>query len=320
MTIVDCAVYEGGQRSDCALEGVEEARQRDGAFVWMALHEPTREEFDTVSGEFGLHELAVEDAIKAYQRPKLERYGDVTFLVVKTARYVEPDDIELGEILLFIGDGFIVSVRHGEASPTANVRAKLEEHPDFLSYGPMAVVYSILDDVVDGYAPVMGALDRDIEEVEQEVFADDRRNPAKRIYELKREAIEFARAVTPLIEPVERMTTGRTRIPDELETYFRDVLDHLIRLSQHIEASRELLTNILQANLSQVAVRQNEDMRRISAWVAIVAVPTMIAGIYGMNFDDMPELRWSLGYPAVLALMLVICFGLWRYFKRVGWL
>jgi magnesium transporter len=320
MTIVDCAVYEHGERANIPLESVHEACHRDGAFVWMSLYEPTREEFDSVSGEFGLHELAVEDAIKAYQRPKLERYGDVAFLVVKTARYIEPDEIEFGEILLFIGDGFVLSVRHGEAVPTAGIRSKLEERPEFLSYGPMAVVYAILDEVVDAYAPVMDALDRDMEEVEQEVFAGDRRNPAQRIYELKREAIEFARAVTPLVEPIERLTTGTTRVPAGLETYFRDVLDHLLRLSQHVEASRDLLTSVLQANLSQVAVRQNEDMRRISAWVAIVAVPTMIAGIYGMNFDDMPELRWSLGYPAVLLTMLVICTGLWRYFKRVGWL
>ena len=318
--IVDCAVYEAGKRSDVALEGVQEACHRDGAFVWMSLHEPTREEFDAVSGEFGLHELAVEDAIKAYQRPKLERYGDVTLLVLKTARYIEPDEIDFGEILLFIGGSFILSVRHGEAVPTAAIRAKLETRPEFLSFGPMAVVYAVLDEVVDAYAPVMDALDRDIEEVEQAVFALDRQNPAQRIYELKREAIDFARAVTPLVEPVERMTTGTTRVPDELTTYFRDVLDHLIRLSQHIEASRDILTSVLQANLAQVGVRQNEDVRKISAWVAIIAVPTMIAGIYGMNFEHMPELKWEAGYPLVIGAMVVICFSLWRYFKRVGWL
>lgn len=319
MTIVDCAVYQAGERSDVSLDHAKEARLRDGAFVWIGLYEPSREELEAVASEFELHELAVEDAIKAYQRPKLERYGDVTFLVVKTARYVEPDEIEFGEILLFIGDTFVVSVRHGEFH-LHDVRLKMEHRPDLLSSGPMAVVYAILDSVVDAYAPVMDALDRDIEEVEQEVFAGDRRNPAQRIYELKREAIDFARAVTPLVEPLERMCTGTTRVPDELGTYFRDVVDHLIRLSQHIEASRELLTNVLQANLAQVGVRQNEDMRKISAWVAILATPTAIAGIYGMNFDHMPELRWELGYPGVLTLMALICFALWRYFKRVGWL
>jgi magnesium transporter len=318
--IVDCAVYESGERSDIALEGAQEACLRDGAFVWIGLHEPTHEEFAAVSGEFDLHELAVEDAIKAHQRPKLERYGEVDFLVLKTARYVEPDQIEFGEILLFIGEGFVVSVRHGEGVPLAGVRAKVEERSDLLRCGPLAVVHGILDEVVDAYAPVMDALDRDIEEVEEEVFSEDRRNPAQRIYELKREAIEFARAVTPLVDPIERMTTGRTRVPEGLETYFRDVLDHLIRLSQHVEASRDLLNSVLQANLAQVGVRQNEDMRKISAWVAIIAVPTMIAGIYGMNFEHMPELETEWGYPVVLVVMATICFGLWRYFKRVGWL
>ena len=320
MTIVDCAVYEQGERSDIALDGANDARLRDGAFVWIGLHEPTAEEFEAVSGEFALHELAVEDAIKAHQRPKLERYGDVSFLVLKTARYVEPDEVEFGEILLFVADDFVVSVRHGEAVPLAGVRAKAERRPDLLRYGPMAVVHAILDEVVDAYAPVMDALERDIEELEREVFSGERRNPARRIYELKRVAIEFGRAVTPLVEPIERISTGTTRVPDELGTYFRDVLDHVIRLSQHIEALREVLTSVLQANLAQVGVRQNEDMRKISAWVAIIAVPTMLAGIYGMNFEHMPELRWEAGYPLVIGVMLVICFGLWRYFKRVGWL
>jgi magnesium transporter len=320
MTIVDCAVYEQGERSDVSLDHAHEAYLRDGAFVWIGLHEPTPDEFAAVTKEFNLHELAVEDAIKAHQRPKLERFDDVSFLVLKTAKYVEPDEVEFGEILLFIADDFVVSVRHGEAVPLHGVRVKLEHKPELLRCGPMAVVYAILDEVVDGYAPVMDALDRDVDEVEQEVFAGDRTNPARRIYELKREAIEFARAVTPLVEPIERMTTGTTRVPEGLSTYFRDVLDHLIRLSQRIEGLRELLTNVLQANLAQVGVRQNEDMRKISAWVAILAVPTMLAGIYGMNFDHMPELRWELGYPGVLALMLILCFSLWRYFKKVGWL
>ncbi|HYH58873.1 MAG TPA: magnesium/cobalt transporter CorA [Thermoleophilaceae bacterium] len=318
--IVDCAVYEAGTRADIALAGAQEACLREDAFVWIGLHEPTPEEFDAVSSEFDLHELAVEDAIKAHQRPKLERYDDVGFLVLKTAWYVEPDSIEFGEILLFVGASFVISVRHGAGVPLGGVRAKAESRADLLRCGPMAVVHAILDEVVDAYAPVIEALDRDIEEVEREVFSDERGNPAQRIYELKRETIEFARAVTPLVEPVERMLSGRTRVPEALETYFRDVLDHLIRLSQHVEASREVLTSVLQANLAQVGVRQNEDMRKISAWVAIVAVPTMIAGIYGMNFDHMPELEWELGYPGVLASMALICFGLWRYFKRVGWL
>jgi magnesium transporter len=318
--IVDCAVYDQGRRSGIELDGAQQACSRDGVFAWIGLYEPTQEEFDAVSSEFELHELAVEDAIKAHQRPKLERYGDVRFLVLKTARYVEPDQIEFGEILLFIAESFVISVRHGEAVPLSGVRAKIEGRPDLLECGPMAVVHGIIDEVVDGYAPVMQALERDIEEVEGEVFSDDRANPAQRIYELKREAIEFARAVTPLVEPVERMTTGLTRVPEALETYFRDVLDHLIRISGQVEASRDVLNAVLQANLAQVGVRQNEDVRKISAWVAIIAVPTMIAGVYGMNFDHMPELEWQAGYPLVIGVMAAICLGLWRYFKRVGWL
>ncbi len=324
MTIVDCALYEDGERTDVSLDHAHEAYLRDGAFVWIGLHEPTPDELDAVTREFNLHELAVEDAIKAHQRPKLERYADVSFLVLKTARYVEPDEVEFGEILLFVADDFVVSVRHGEGVPLHGVRIKMEHRSELLKCGPMAVVYAILDEVVDAYAPVMDALERDIEEVEAQVFAVDRprstQRTAQRIYALKREAIDFARAVTPLVEPIERMTTGTTRVPEGLATYFRDVQDHLIRLSGRIEALRELLTSVLQANLAQVGVRQNEDMRKISAWVAILAVPTMLAGIYGMNFDDMPELRWQLGYPGVLALMLTLCFALWRYFKKVGWL
>ena len=320
MTIVDCAVYQGGKRAELELDRAHEACERDGAFVWIGLHEPTPEEFHAVAGEFELHELAVEDSIKAHQRPKLERYGEVSFLVLKTAWYVEPDEIEFGEINLFIGDNFVISVRHGAGVPLRDVRRKSEARPDLMAAGPLAVVHAIIDEVVDAYAPVMEALEHDIEEVEQEVFSDDRTNPARRIYELKRESIEFSRAVTPLVDPIERMTTGRTRVPDELGTYFRDVLDHLIRISQHVEGQREVLNSVLQANMAQVGVRQNEDMRKISAWVAIIAVPTMIAGIYGMNFEHMPELTWQYGYPLVVGMMLVACFSLWRYFKRVGWL
>jgi magnesium transporter len=320
MTIVDCAVYESGKRGELELDQAHEACERDDAFVWIGLHEPSHEEFDAVTREFNLHELAVEDAIKAHQRPKLERYDDVSFLVLKTAWYVEPDEIRFGEINLFIGTNFLVSVRHGEGVPLHDVRAKTEGRPDLMRCGPWSVVHAIVDQVVDAYAPVMDALDRDIEEVEQEVFSEDRNNPARRIYELKRESIEFARAVTPLLEPIERMMTGRTRVPEELDTYFRDVLDHLIRISSHVESQREVLNSVLQSNMAQVTVQQNSDMRKISAWVAILATPTMIAGVYGMNFEHMPELGWELGYPAVVAVMLTACFGLWRQFKKAGWL
>jgi magnesium transporter len=322
--IVDCAVYEDGRRraGDLPLEDAFEAGRDKNAFVWIGLHEPTAEEFESVRLEFGLHELAVEDAIKAHQRPKLEVYDDTLLVVLKPARYYdETEDIELGEILLFVGDGFIVSVRHGEATALAEVRRSVEADPERLRCGPDAVLHAIVDRVVDDYFPVVKALEEDVEEVEAEVFAADRTNPAERIFKLKREVLEFSRATVPLVEPLDLLSeAGLPQIDGSMSSYFRDVRDHIQRIVEQVEAHRELLTSILTANLTQVGVRQNEDMRKISAWVAIVAVPTMIAGIYGMNFDHMPELRWTFGYPLVVVVMLAICTLLYRRFRRSGWL
>jgi magnesium transporter len=324
MTIVDCAIYEHGQRRVGAanLEQAYQASRSGEAFVWIGLYEPTEEEFDSLKREFDLHELAVEDAIKAHQRPKLEVYDDTVFVVLKTARYVDPEEVvELGEILIFIGEGFIITVRHGEASSLHDVRLTLEKDRERLRRGPGSVLHAILDRVVDDYQPAVDGLAQDIEQVEAQVFSSERGNPAERIYKLKREVLEFSRAVSPLIDPVERLAAGKFGVVHpEIQTYFRDVTDHLLRVNEQIDSYRDLLTSILSANLTQVGVRQNEDMRRISAWVAIIAVPTAIAGIYGMNFDNMPELRWSFGYPLVIAVMLVICTGLYRYFRSSGWL
>jgi magnesium transporter len=323
--IVDCAVYEDGRRRDGALrlEDAFEAAHEDGAFVWIGLHEPGESELDSVAREFDLHELAVEDALKAHQRPKLEVYGHTLFLVLKPVRYHdEYDEIELGEILLFVGDGFIVSVRHGEASGLAEVRRAIESEPARLRHGPDAILHAIIDRVVDDYLPVAQALEEDIEEVEADVFSPDQRsNPAERIFKLKREVLEFSHAAIPLGEALDALTEGGLpQIDGSMASYFRDVHDHLTRIVEQIEGQRELLTNILTANLTQVGVRQNEDMRKISAWVAIVAVPTMIAGIYGMNFDFMPELHSPFGYPGALTLMVIACLLLYRRFRRVGWL
>ena len=322
--IVDCAVYEDGRRRNGSLsvEAAAGAAGRGDAFVWIGLHEPTPDEFDAVKREFDLHELAVEDAIKAHQRPKVEVYGQTLFVVLKTARYVDPKEvIELGEILIFLGDGFVITVRHGAASDLHDVRLRAEERPELLSCGPGAVLHAIVDRVVDDYGPAIEGLRQDIEEVEAEVFSSDRTNPAARIYKLVREVMGFVRAVAPLVEPMERLAKGQPEvIPPEVRAYVRDVADHLIRVRDQLQAMNELLASALQANLAQVTVRQNEDMRRISAWVAIIAFPTMLAGVYGMNFEHMPELRWELGYPAVLVLMVVVCTGLYRYFKHVGWL
>ena len=322
--IVDCAVYENGQRrgGELALEDAYEAGRDEGRFVWVGLQEPSAEEFDSVAREFDLHELAVEDAIHAHQRPKLEVYGESLFIVMKTARYDdEREEVDFGEILLFIGEGFIVSVRHGAASALADVRKEVERRRDQMRWGTGAVLHAIVDRVVDDYAPVIDGLDDDIHEVETAVFSPTRDNPAERIYKLSREVIEFHRAAAPLIEPLHRLAAGQSRfVHDDMRSYFRDVYDHLMRVVDAIHGQRELLASVLQANLTQVSVRQNDDMRRISAWVAIIAVPTMIAGIYGMNFEHMPELAWMYGYPAVLGVIAVACTSLYLYFRRAGWL
>jgi magnesium transporter len=322
--IVDCAVYREGRRvpGDFTPEGAFKASRCEDTFVWIGLHEPTQEEFEAVRVEFGLHELAIEDAVKAHQRPKLEKYGDSLLIVLKTARYVDKDEVvQTGEILLFLGEGFIVAVRHGEASGLKEVRRNLEHKPEFLAHGPSAVLYGIVDRVVDDYLPVVAGLEDDIDQVEAEVFSSNRTNPVERIYYLKREVLEFRRATAPLLVPLNQLAVQPIAVVrQEVREYFRDVYDHLLRVNEQVEAFRDLLTSILEANLTQMNIRQNEDMRRISAWVAIAVVPTMIAGIYGMNFDHMPELRSPLGYPLVLLGMLVICTGMYVFFRKRDWL
>lgn len=322
--IVDCAVYVDGKRASehLALADAAEASRGEGAFVWIGLHEPTEAEFDDVSREFNLHELAVEDAIKAHQRPKLEVYDDTLFVVLRSATYVDASEsVEFGEVMLFVGKDFVVTVRHGEMSPLSEARRRLEEAPELLECGPGAVLHAVVDKVVDDYAPVLRGLEVDIQQVEEEVFSEGEHNPAQRIYKLKREVLDFQRAVGPLVEPMELFARGRVGLVHaELTEYFRDVGDHVIRINEQVEHFRDLLTSVLEANLTQVSVRQNEDMRKISAWVAIAAVPTLLAGIYGMNFTYMPELDWRFGYPMALLLMAGICLGLWRAFRRSGWL
>jgi magnesium transporter len=321
--IVDMALYENGLRrpGEVDLEQMYEACRSPECFAWIGLFKPTEAEFDSVRREFDLHELAVEDAVKAHQRPKLEIYGDSLFLVLKSARYKEEtEEVELGETQIFVGEGFIITVRHGETK-LHDVRLGLEQRPDLLKLGQGAALYAIIDRVVDDYAPITEALEQDIRDVEAEVFSDSRTNPAERVYKLKREVLKLYGAFAPLVEPVDRLERGAFRfIPDELGPYFRDVKDHLIRFVRQVDGFRELLTSVLTANLTQISVRQNEDVRKISAWAAIIAVPTAIAGIYGMNFEHMPELGWTFGYPLVWLVILAACFLLYRNFKRVGWL
>jgi magnesium transporter len=320
--IVDCAIYEDGVRRDGKVELAHayDVRHQAGKFVWIGLYEPTEAEFDSLRREFELHPLAVEDAIHAHQRPKLEVYDDMVFLVLKTARYVDPTEvIELGEVLVFLGEDFLITVRHGEASSLTPVREALDADPSRLKHGPGSVLHAILDRIVDDYQPAIEGLETDIDEVEEQLFSGERVNPAERIYRLQREVLSFRKATAPLVDPIDKLARGHhAQIHPEIRDYFRDVNDHLMRARDQLDAMHALLSSSLQANLAQVSVRQNEDVRRISAWVAIIAVPTAIAGIYGMNFEDMPELRWSLGYPAVLLAMLIICTLLYRYFKKVG--
>jgi len=322
--IVDCSVYDSGVRREGTLpleEALEAARTPD-AFVWIGLLEPTEDEFDVVIKEFDLHPLAVEDAVHAHQRPKLDTYGRTVFIVLKPARYVDSEEIvTLSEIMLFLGDNFLITVRHGESPILGEVRQMMESNPSRLKWGPLRVLHAIVDRVVDDYALVVRSLNTDIDEIERQVFSDERKNHAQRIYRLKVEAVEFRQAVVGLEDPLEDLANGKvTDADDVLLEYFRDVHDHLLRVAQRVEAIDNLLSSALTANLAQLGVRQNEDMRRISAWVAIVAVPTMIAAVYGMNFQHMPELGWLLGYPFAISLMAVICVGLYVLFRRRGWL
>jgi len=321
--IVDCAVYEHGKRraGDLTLDQAGAACRSNEGFVWLGLVEPSAEELESIAREFHLHELAVEDAVKAQQRPKVELFGETLLVVVKTVTHPDPaHGIEVGELLVFVNADFIITVRHGDGE-LSSVRERVESQPERLAHGTGVVLYAILDHVVDGYGDVAQTIDGEIQAVEREVFSAERTNPAEQIYKLEREVLDLYRAVAPLLEAVDEIVEGRfDAIPKELHEYFRDVHDHLRRVTGRVNGFRELLSSALQANLTQVSVRQNEDMRKISAWVAIAAVPTMVAGIYGMNFDHMPELHWRYGYFTVLALIALVCFALYRRFKRVGWL
>lgn len=325
--IVDCAVYTDGERRPGKLEVMDalEAASEPGSFVWIGLYEPTEDEFDAVRTELGLHELAVEDAIAAHQRPKLEVYDGDLFVVLKTARYVDATEkVEYAEIQLFIGATYVVTVRHGEASALADVRAKLERDLDRVRCGPMAVLHAVVDRVVDDYAPVIVGLDNDMAEVEDEVFDSNRPrgvDPSQRIFKLKREVLDLHRNTEPLLDALSRLASGT--LPGtrrELTEYFRDVEDHLTRVVGSAATFRTLLSDALDANLAIVTTRQNDDMRTISAWLAIGGFPTVVGAVYGMNFENMPELLWENGYFIVIGVMLVVCALLYRRFKKVGWL
>lgn len=333
-SIVEFGAYINGKKicADGIVDCLELVRKHnsetDGAkaFVWVGLHEPAAPEVEWLAEVFGLHPLSVEDAVKAHQRPKVERYGDSLFMVLKTVAYLDHDEltatseiIATGEIMVFLGGDFVVTVRHGEHCPLTEVREKLEDKPKLLNRGPAGVLHAISDHVVDRYLQVADLMQLELEEVEATVFADVTSRDINRIYQLKREMLEMKRAIMPLQAPMAALPQRRV-IPNEMREYFRDVSDHLARVCEQVESSNELANSTLQAALARSNTLANEDMRKISSWVAILTVPTMIAGIYGMNFDSIPVASQVWGFPAAVGVMITACVVLHRGFRRNGWL
>ncbi|QUH00305.1 magnesium and cobalt transport protein CorA [Saccharopolyspora erythraea] len=329
--VVDCAVYVDGQRLEGSwthTEAIDEVRRRGSGFVWIGLHEPSEEQINGLAETFGLHELAVEDAVHAHQRPKLERYDNTLFMVLKTVRYIANETlsanseiVESGELMAFVGRDFVITVRHGKHAGIAQVRSQLEQDPEQLALGPSAVLHGIADHVVDSYLEVTDAIQDDIDEMEAEVFAPRTKIDAEHIYLMKREVMELRRAVMPLAKPLQRLAEGYTpMVPEDVRSYFRNVDDHLATVSERVASFDELLTTLVDATLAKITLQQNTDMRKISAWVAIISTPTMIAGIYGMNFTVMPETDWTFGYPVTLLVMMSACVVLFKIFRRNKWL
>jgi magnesium transporter len=323
--IIDMAIYHAGKRHDIdgdISDAFDDARrERDDCFLWIGLHEPSEEEFSLIQEELSLHPLAVEDALTAHQRPKLERYDETLFVVLKTLTYHEDTlDVEVGEAMLFLGADFVVSVRHGTANPLGRVRRRLEADPALLSVGPAAVLYGVCDEIVDHYGTVVHKIESDIIGLERDVFNPRGEDVTEHIYHLKREVLEFRSAESPLIPVLQAITRDRGRRFTGTQDYFRDVLDHLLRVHDQVDNHNELLTSALTAHLALLGKQQNEEVRKISAWAAVIAIPTMIAGFYGMNFDHMPELHWFFGYPAIMGVM-VGASGLAYYrLRKNGWL
>ncbi len=323
--VIDCALYCAGVRVPGALplqEAAEKARNQPDSFVWLGLHEPDEAAFHAAAEEFGLHPLAVEDAVNAHQRPKLDVYGEHLFVVLKTVRYVDSEEVvRTGEVMVFVGPDFVVTVRHGDPASLGPVRRDLEAEPDLMALGPSAVLWAVADRVVDAYSPALDAVETDVDEVEDTVFSQSRENPTRRIYSLKREVLEFGRAVRPLVDAADRLARAELDLLNPaLSNRFRDVHDHVLRADDRVSVLDALLQSTLDANVAQVTLQQNSDMRKISAYAAILTVCTTVAGIYGMNFDHMPELHWRLGYPFALVLMATVSTVLYRAFRRNNWL
>jgi magnesium transporter len=322
--VVACVAYAEGRRvGDVAIPDISEALKQPGVFVWIGLHDPAPELLKQIQQEFGLHDLAVEDAQVAHQRPKLEQYGDSIFVVLRPA-ILMPDQqrVELGETHLFVGPRYIVSIRHGNTPSYTAVRTRCESTPAHLVKGPGYVLYAVMDFIVDQYFPVLDHLGDQLERLEDEIFSDEfDRHTVQQIYDLKRNLVEVKRAVSPLVDVCNRLVRFDVPlIPEDTRPYFRDVYDHAIRINEQVDTLRELLTSALEAHLSLTAVNQNDAMKKLAGWAAIIGVPTMVAGVYGMNFKFMPELEWRYGYPLVVGGMASVCVYLYYRFKRSGWL
>jgi magnesium transporter len=322
--VVNCAAYAGGRRvADVEIKDIRSVLKQEDRFIWIGLHEPSGDLLKQVQQEFDLHDLAIEDAHRAHQRPKLERYDDSLFVVLRTVQgQCAPERLHFGETHIFVGPRYVVSVRHGSSLSYAAVRARCEATPQLLCKGPGFILYALMDFIVDQYFPVVDALEDELEALEEEIFgAAANRTTTERIHKLKRQLVQVKRAISPLVDVCNRlMRYDLELIPEDVRLYFRDVYDHVIRINELIDMTRELLASALDANLSLTSVAQNEVMKKLGAWVAIIAVPTMVAGIYGMNFDVMPELRSPWGYPLTLTGMFTACGLLYAYFRRAGWL
>ncbi|MFF9086801.1 magnesium and cobalt transport protein CorA [Streptomyces sp. NPDC014991] len=337
--VVRAVLYRDGVRvsSPATLaETYHELREQPRGMAWIGLARPTGSELHSLAAEFGLHPLAIEDAMEAHQRPKLERYGDTLFVVLRAARYLDaPEEVDFGELHVFVGPDFVITVRHGDAPDLSAVRRRMEDAPELLALGPEAVLYAILDAVVDGYAPVVAGVQNDIDEIETEVFRGDP-EVSRRIYELSREMVEFQRATRPLVGMLHGLMAGfaKYETDEELQRYLRDVADHVTHTSERVDGFRQALTEILTVNatlvtqqqnaemraLAEAGFEQNEEVKKISSWAAILFAPTLVGTIYGMNFDHMPELHWLFGYPFAIGLMAVVCTTLYLVFKRRDWL
>jgi magnesium transporter len=338
-SMVDAAIYRDGYRVDTpstVTEAAQRLRESPGTMAWIGLYRPTAAQFLPVAEAFNLHEVAVEDAIVAHQRPKIERYGDTLFVVLRAATYLDKEEeVEFGEIHVFVGENFVLTVRHSRTPDLSAVRHRMEDDPELLAVGPEAVLYAILDSVVDGYAPVVAGVDKDIDEIETQVFRGDP-NVSRRIYELSSEVVEFQRATRPLLDILDRLVAGfgKYGTTEEMQRYLRDVADHATTVTERVASFRLNLSDILTVNATLVTQRQNEeikrlteasfdqneDVKRISAWAAIIFAPTLVGTVYGMNFVNMPELQWEWGYPFALGLMALVSVGLWLVFRARGWL